>query len=179
MGLFDFVKNVGRKLNLDDDKDQKQARPAQAGAKPTMNPAQLKDLQDRKRAAALAKLVQEMGFKVNDLGVRVDGETATLTGRAASQEDKEKIVLLVGNTEHIARVNDQLQVEKPSQQAVFYTVQKGDSLSKIAKQHYGDANRYNQIFEANRPLLKDPDEIYPGQVLRIPGLAGVGAGTTA
>ena len=55
--------------------------------------------------------------------------------------------------------------------STFYTVQKGDSLSKIAKDHYGDASKYPQIFEANKPMLKDPDKIYPGQVLRIPPAA--------
>ena len=49
-----------------------------------------------------------------------------------------------------------------------YTVQKGDTLSKISKQFYGDANKYMKIFDANRDQLKDPDKIQPGQVLRIP-----------
>ncbi|HEY9255026.1 MAG TPA: LysM peptidoglycan-binding domain-containing protein [Stenotrophomonas sp.] len=49
-----------------------------------------------------------------------------------------------------------------------YTVQKGDSLSKIAKQHYGDANAWQQIFQANRDVLEDPDKIFPGQTLRLP-----------
>ena len=49
-----------------------------------------------------------------------------------------------------------------------YTVAKGDTLSKIAKEFYGEANKYHQIFEANKPMLKDPDKIYPGQMLRIP-----------
>jgi nucleoid-associated protein YgaU len=49
-----------------------------------------------------------------------------------------------------------------------YTVEKGDTLSGIAKKMYGNANKYPQIFEANKPMLKDPDKIYPGQVLRIP-----------
>jgi nucleoid-associated protein YgaU len=49
-----------------------------------------------------------------------------------------------------------------------YTVEKGDTLSGISKKMYGEANKYNQIFEANKPMLKDPDKIYPGQVLRIP-----------
>ena len=49
-----------------------------------------------------------------------------------------------------------------------YTVKDGDSLSKIAKEMYGDANQYQRIFEANQPMLKDPDKIYPGQMLRIP-----------
>jgi nucleoid-associated protein YgaU len=49
-----------------------------------------------------------------------------------------------------------------------YTVKKGDTLSAIAKETLGNANRYQLIFEANKPMLKDPDKIYPGQVLRIP-----------
>jgi len=49
-----------------------------------------------------------------------------------------------------------------------YTVQKGDSLSKIAKQHLGDANAWKKIFEANRDVLDDPDKIFPGQTLKLP-----------
>ncbi|MEO8604571.1 MAG: LysM peptidoglycan-binding domain-containing protein [bacterium] len=49
-----------------------------------------------------------------------------------------------------------------------YTVEKGDTLSKIAKHHYGDANKWKKIFDANTNILKDPDRIFPGQVLKIP-----------
>ena len=56
-------------------------------------------------------------------------------------------------------------------QSRTYTVQSGDTLSKIAKEFYGEAGKYHQIFEANQPMLKDPDKIYPGQVLRIPAAA--------
>jgi nucleoid-associated protein YgaU len=49
-----------------------------------------------------------------------------------------------------------------------YVVKKGDSLSKIAKQHYGDADQWRKIFEANRDQIEDPDLIHPGQTLRIP-----------
>jgi len=49
-----------------------------------------------------------------------------------------------------------------------YTVEKGDTLSRIAKQHLGDANAWKQIFEANRDVLDDPDRIQPGQVLKLP-----------
>ena len=59
-------------------------------------------------------------------------------------------------------------VEAPANAAKMYTVKSGDTLSAIAKNFYGDANRYNEIFEANRPMLSDPNMIYPGQVLRIP-----------
>ena len=50
----------------------------------------------------------------------------------------------------------------------IYTVVSGDSLSKIAKREYGDANAWKQIYEANRDILKDPDKIFPGQNLKIP-----------
>lgn len=49
-----------------------------------------------------------------------------------------------------------------------YTVKAGDTLSKIAKEHYGNASDFTMIFEANRDTLKDPDKIFPGQILIIP-----------
>lgn len=55
---------------------------------------------------------------------------------------------------------------QPAEQT--YTVVSGDSLSKIAKHFYGDANKWRRIFEANQDVLKDPDLIYPGQTLKIP-----------
>jgi len=88
-------------------------------------------------------------------------------------------VLLVGNTEGIGSVDDQLKVARPEPEATYYEVKPGDTLSKIAKQHYGDANQYPRIFEANRPMLEDPDKIYPGQKLRIPAMATAGAGQRA
>ena len=98
------------------------------------------------------------------------GDVASVSGTAATQEVREKVVLAAGNVAGIAQVNDDgLEVAQPA--ATMYTVQSGDSLSKIAKAHYGDAMKYPQIFEANRPMLTDPDLIYPGQVLRIPAEA--------
>lgn len=153
MGLIDFVKSVGRRLSGD---DTAQAQSPQGTELP------------EQQAAALSSLVQQMGLQVENLDIRVDGDQVTLTGNVNSQEEREKVVLLVGNTQGIGRVDDQLQVAKPEPEATFYTVKSGDTLSKIAREHYGNANQYPKIFEANKPLLKDPDEIYPGQVLRIP-----------
>ena len=168
MGLISFAKSVGRKLGLGDD-DEKQA-PAKPGQPPAQGPSpqQVQELHDRRRAAALVKVIEGMGFKVSELGVRVDGDKVTLTGEAPSQSDREKIVLLVGNHEGIGEVDDNMTVAKQEPEAKYYEVQKGDTLSKIAKEHYGNANKYPVIFEANKPMLKDPDEIYPGQRLRIP-----------
>jgi LysM repeat protein len=185
MGLIEFAKNVGRKLGLGDDDDDKkgnQGAKPQAAPQAGPSPQQVRELHDRRKAAALVKLVESMGFKVQELGIRVDDDKVTLTGQAPTQADREKIVLLVGNTEGIGSVDDNMTVAqakpeaKPEATAQFYEVQKGDTLSKIAKQHYGDANKYPVIFEANKPMLKDADEIYPGQRLRIPAQAT--AGTT-
>jgi len=165
MGLIDFAKSVGRKLGLGDDPAPAPAAAAQPGG-PT--PEQVKDVMDRRRSGALAKLVTDMGFQVDELGVLVDGDKVKVTGSVDTQANKEKIALLVGNVEGIAQVDDQLTVATPEPEAVIYEVKSGDTLSKIAKHYYGDANKYPKIFEANKPMLKDPDEIYPGQRLRIP-----------
>jgi nucleoid-associated protein YgaU len=169
MGLIQFAKKVGKKLGLGDDDDKKpEAGKPQAGPQGGPNPQQVRELHDRRKAAALVKVIEGMGFKVSELGVRVDDDKVTLTGQAASQADREKIVLLVGNHEGIGSVDDNMTVAKQEPEATYYEVKAGDTLSKIAKEHYGNANKYPVIFEANKPMLKDPDEIYPGQRLRIP-----------
>jgi len=163
MGLFDFVKEAGEKI-FGGDADE---------AKPDPNIVRTPEMAraDRDKGRALTELVQGVGFEVEEFHVKFMDGLATVDGAARSQEDREKIVLLIGNTQGVARVEDRMRVEKPEPEAVMYTVQSGDSLSKIAKAHYGDAMKYPVIFEANRPMLKDPNKIYPGQVLRIPPLA--------
>jgi nucleoid-associated protein YgaU len=78
-------------------------------------------------------------------------------------EEREKVILAVGNVEGVATV------EAEADENMFHTVEKGDTLSAIAKKTLGSANRYMEIFEANKPMLSHPDKIYPGQMLRIPG----------
>jgi LysM repeat protein len=85
--------------------------------------------------------------------------------RVGQAEMKEKIILAVGNVAGISEVEAEV-TEGP--EPVFHTVAKGETLSAIAKKTLGNANRYNDIFEANRPMLSHPDKIYPGQMLRIP-----------
>lgn len=154
MDLFDFVKDAGEKLFGGGDKKKEIA--AEKNAQET--------------EWALRDVVASMGLKVENFGVNYSNGLATLKGTTPSQAEREKIVLLVGNTRGVAQVDDQLVVEKPEPEAVMYTVASGDNLSRIAKKHYGNANKYMAIFEANKPMLKDPDKIYPGQVLRIPPL---------
>ncbi|MBF8721243.1 peptidoglycan-binding protein LysM [Pseudomonas guariconensis] len=145
MSLFSFVKEAGEKL-ID------LLTPGNANAE-----------------EQLKKHVESVGLGNPSISATVEGDTIILKGEVASQEEKEKIILAAGNIDGVATVDDQITVTGPVAQAArFVTVKKGDTLSAIAKAEYGDANKYNKIFEANKPMLKHPDKIYPGQVLRIP-----------
>jgi nucleoid-associated protein YgaU len=155
MGIFDFVKGAGEKL---------------LGKKEDAAAVQQEAANEAIMGNKLQRLLTGLGLDIEGLKVRFDDGVATIHGKAASQGEKEKAVLALGNTQGVARVDDRMTVGKPEPEAVFYTVVSGDSLSKIAKAHYGDAMKYPVIFEANKPMLKDPDKIYPGQVLRIPAL---------
>lgn len=154
MGVIDFVKGAGDRL-LD------------------LSPG-------IKIGRVIAERIRKFRLGNDDLEVDHDGDKVVVRGTVASQAEREKIVLAAGNVQGIAQVEDQLKVAAPAATtasaateapAQFYTVVKGDTLSRISRQFYGSAQKYNRIFEANRPLLKHPDRIYPGQVLRIPPAA--------
>ncbi|WP_434670416.1 peptidoglycan-binding protein LysM [Klebsiella sp. B345] len=122
------------------------------------------------RADKLKKHIDALNLPGADkvsITVAEDG-TATVVGDVDSQEDKEKIMVAVGNVTGIAQVSDNVNVALNSTESRYYTVKSGDTLSAIAKTVYGSANDYQRIFEANKPMLKHPDKIYPGQVLIIP-----------
>ncbi|KJV43262.1 peptidoglycan-binding protein LysM [Acinetobacter indicus] len=157
MGLFDFVKGIGKKNTAP---AEQQPAAAAAPAEPSA----------QEMANKLLGHIKSLGLPITGLSVNYNGKTdlATIKGQVQSQADREKIVLAVGNIDHVAQVDDQMTVATPEPESKFYTVKSGDTLSKISKEFYGDANQYNKIFEANRPLLKDADDIFPGQVLRIP-----------
>lgn len=123
-------------------------------------------------AEEITKLLEnELGDKITDLNVQFDDGIITLSGSCDSHATKEKAVLLAGNVKGVEKVDDEnLIAPEPEEETEFYTVKSGDSLSKIAKKYYGNAMKYPTIFEANREVIKDPDLIYPGQVLRIPKL---------
>jgi nucleoid-associated protein YgaU len=158
MGLLSFIKEAGEKLFHHD--------PAAAAA---LAQDQLKAANDQ-AADAITSYIDAQGLKATGLTVTYDGMTSTVTvyGIAPDQQTKEKIVLCCGNVTNVASVNDQMTVDQSEPEAQYYTVVRGDTLSKISKQYYGDPNKYNAIFEANKPMLKSPDLIYPGQMLRIP-----------
>ncbi|MEM6457318.1 MAG: peptidoglycan-binding protein LysM [Acidobacteriota bacterium] len=163
MGLFDFVKSAGKGLFGGDDEP---AAPVSGTSDDKAEEA--RRLLAQRKAAALQKEVADLGLGADNLAINVDGSRATVTGSAVTQADKEKIVLALGNVDGIDQVDDQLESNEAADSATFYTVESGDTLSGIAKKHYGNAGKYMVIFEANKPMLSDPNKIYPGQVLRIP-----------
>jgi nucleoid-associated protein YgaU len=173
MGLFDFIKDLGH------DKKAEAAK-------------------DDQIEASIQQSIQKAGLDLKNFALKLEKGTATIAGTAGSLKDAELARLMVGNHRGVDRVNDdglkvvpasptplihtqpnaanvqtpnqagQASVTKADLPAKMITVQKGDTLSKIAKEQLGSASRYPEIFEANKPMLKDPDEIFPGQVLRIP-----------
>lgn len=154
MGLFSFIKNAGAKVFGIGKTTGEEAAEAAVEA-----------------ASGLKNAVETLGFNVTDLNIEVAGETATVWGEVDSQSTREKVVLVVGNTEGIGSVDDRMTIAAPVEPvSQFHTVVSADTLGKIAKTYYGNAMKYPEIFEANKPMLSHPDKIYPGQVLRIPAL---------
>ncbi|MBG6109960.1 nucleoid-associated protein YgaU [Flavobacterium sp. CG_9.10] len=152
MGLLSFIKGAGAKL---------------FGKKEEEAPAAEKEAL---KANVLLAHVQSLKLPFKNLKVYLQEEKVTLKGEVDKQVDAEKIALAVGNVEGVSEVDNQMEVAIKEPEAKYHTVVEGDWLSKIAKTYYGDANKFNVIFEANKPMLSDPDKIYPGQVLRIPNL---------
>ena len=154
MGLLDFLKDTGKDL---------------FGGKKGNEAAEIKK-----------EIERALGSNVSGLGVRFDNGKVTLQGTAKSQAAKEKATLIAGNVKGVSNVDDDgIRVDgaqtagattttASAGRSTYYTIQSGDTLSKIAKEKYGDASAYNKIFEANREVIGDPDKIYPGQQIRIP-----------
>ena len=141
MGIFDFVKSAGKKLGFGDDEA------------PT--------------AEALKEEIDSHKIGSETVTVEVEGDKAIIKGDVSDQTALEKIIIAAGNVTGISKVETQV-TAVDEKEPVLHTVAKGDTLWKIAQKHYGNGTRYTAIFEANKPMLSDPDKIYPGQVLRIP-----------
>ncbi len=161
MSIISFIKDAGEKLF-----GKKAATPA---ADPAALQAQA-DAANAQAASAITAYINTQGLKVEDLDVAFDGATGTVSvaGEAADQATREKVVLCCGNVQGVSQVDDAMTTAEPADQSRWYTVVRGDTLSAISKSQYGNANEYMKIFEANKPMLSNPDKIYPGQVLRIP-----------
>lgn len=152
MGLFSFLKGAGSNiLNK------------VTGKTAAVAPAKV----ELSKTDALKAEIAKLGLPVQNLDISL-GEQVIVNGKTLDNATREKVILALGNVEGITSVDDRLEVENAEPEATFYTVQSGDSLSKIAKSQYGNAMAYPAIFEANKPMLKAVDKIYPGQVLRIP-----------
>ncbi|MFP7569330.1 peptidoglycan-binding protein LysM [Marivita sp. S2033] len=136
MGLWNFMKTAGRKLS---------------GAEEGPTPA------------ALKKEVSDLGLDTKGAEIKVDGDKVVVSGGTMNQEEREKVILAVGNVEGVSAVE-----AETSDEPLFHTVEKGDTLWAISEKALGNGARYTEIFEANRPMLSHPDKIYPGQTLRIP-----------
>ena len=148
MGLFSFIKNAGSKVfgKKKEELTEEQAR--------------IKNLHDS---------VSALGLPISGLDIDL-AEQVIVSGSTQTNADREKVILALGNVEGVGAVEDNITVLNPEPESVFHQVQSGDTLSKIAKEVYGDPMKYPVIFEANKPMLTHPDKIYPGQILRIPPL---------
>ena len=158
MSLISFIREAGEKLFRHSPVGSPAAQPGIAALNATAGDA-------------IEKYIGTQNLTAAGLSVSYDGatETATVRGAAPDQATKEKIALCCGNVSGVSKVEDLLTVaEGGGTASKFRAVKSGDTLSKIAKEEYGDANAYMKIFEANKPMLSDPDKIYPGQTLRIP-----------
>ena len=160
MGLFSFIKDAGEKLF--GGKEAQAATPA----------APSQDELNAKAAQAITAYIASQNLGVSNVQVAYDATQGKVTvqGDAPTQAAKEKVTLCCGNVASVTSVENLMSVTHPEPQAQFHDVVRGDTLSAIAKKFYGDANKYPQIFEANKPMLTHPDKIYPGQKLRIPAL---------
>ena len=160
MGLFDFARDVGRKI-FDTDAEA---------------------------ADNIKEMIEIKSTPVKNLDVQFDDGTATLSGVCHSKGDREQIILMTGNCKGVEKVvadgltgpapappppDAEAQAEVPApaaeEKVEFYEVKSGDSLSLIAKHFYGDPMQYPRIHKANLAVIGDnPDLIFPGQKIRIP-----------
>ncbi len=163
MGLFSFLKEAGKKIFRSHDEEA------------TANPGVQPDVVAANQKAAIKAYVESKGLNITNFDFTLDGNgKLTLMGECPTKADYEKVALTAGNIQGIAEVDNQMTVAadpNAEKDSTYYTVEKGDSLWKIAVANYNDGAKYPLIFEANQPMIQDADEIYPGQVLRIPALA--------
>ena len=141
MGLFDFFKDMGEKIFGSEDE----------------------------AAEKIKENIEASNPGIQDLNVAYHDGVVELTGTADNAEAMEKAVLMAGNVKGVSEVKaDGVSAPPQPAQVEYYIIQKGDSLSAIAKRYYGNAKDYPRIFDANREVIKNADLIYPGQKIRIP-----------
>ena len=162
MGIFDSIKNALGKSDSEPEADV------------TVAPSQML------RNAGLDSSSLKFGFGANSI---------TVSGEISDESDRQKILDVLSDAPGISTIQDDMTVaaptavEKPADPeaadpeaapaedgARAYTVKSGDTLWKIAEQMYGNGSQYMKIFEANSGTLENPDQIFPGQELKIPKL---------
>jgi nucleoid-associated protein YgaU len=174
MGVWNFVRDAGERI-VANAKAAARFGPAEKAEDPASG-AERKGNGNGGGAAqksageAIADYIRAQNLEVDNLQVTFDAASSTVhvTGTAKDQATKEKVILCCGNITGVEKVTEELAVKQSAPTAQYHTVVSGETLSEIAKKYYGDANKYPEIFEANKPMLKHPDKIYPGQSLRIP-----------
>jgi nucleoid-associated protein YgaU len=143
MGFFDFFKDAGKKLlgKGDDNEAVKKEIAANSDTMP-----------------------------IDNLEVVVEGDTVVIKGEAKTAADRAKAALIAGNIEGIAKVDAEgiAVADGTVIEDLYYEIQKGDTLWRVAEIYYKDGSRYPEIVEANLEVIKDADKIYPGQMIRIP-----------
>ncbi len=150
MGLFDFAKEIGNKLFSHEDE----------------------------AATKISDHIQANNPGIKDLSVIYNEGKVTIIGVTENPEAAQKVVLMAGNIQGVTEVIPKIEINEVEDQqlnsvlepenVVYYEIQSGDTLSKIARKYYQDAMAYPKIFEANKEVIKDPNLIYPGQKIRIP-----------
>lgn len=146
MGLFDFAKDVGKRL-FDTDADAAE---------------NIKQHLDIKMSG------------IKNLDVKFDDGVATICGDCVNEATRNNAVLIVGDVKGVEKViADDLTFpppppEEPEEKVEYYEIASGDTLGGIAKRFYGSASKYTRIHEANKELIPDPNKIYPGQKIKIP-----------
>jgi hypothetical protein len=141
MGLFDFAANIGRKLFG----------------------------KDEEAPAKIQEHLEADNPGISGLGVNFANGVVTLSGQAETSEALEKAILMAGNVKGVTKVVSEGVSAPPLPEDVqYYEIKSGDTLWAVAKKFYGAGNKYTQIFEANREVIKDPDKIFVGQKIRIP-----------
>lgn len=146
MGLFDFVKDVGRQI-FDTDAEA---------------------------ADNIKNHLEVKTHGLSNLDVKFDDGIVTICGDCVNQATRDQAILIAGNIQGVEKVvADDLRApepkpEEPEEKAEIYEIVSGDTLGGIAKRYYGKAGAYMKIFEANKDIISDPNKIYPGQKIRIP-----------
>ncbi len=195
MGVFGFIREAGAKVGIGDSKEEKQARAASASAERAADMA--KRIRERKAAAAKAErmekfdetkkawgletYVKELGIEIEDLDIRYDDGTATITGTAKSREEREKASLAVGNVEGVGTVQDDISVSEESEESNMRVVVAGDTLSSqgvLWRRHEVSGHLRGQPADAEGPRQDRPrqDLCRPGPPDPRAGVA-VGSGS--